>query len=245
MANSGSNARALALTLFNDRYDSYSRTHSAELQFSVVRCSSYGTEIRGVSDWDQDVFAGISDGALYGFRVTSWLEAGISTYYGDADPVTDEYRVKRRQWGESYGYHDLSRIDLRQAEAMAKVLKLVGKRLEKFREEEGQYESFGQYVARVARAIGASILLVQKNFERMTSRSSAWADNGYVAHRLGDGAFAINCRVDDWLNARYPLDQYNTDLTNVRLARAEMLAREELERQAQAALPAPAYETLN
>src|SRR5262245_11096572 len=65
----------------------------------------------------------------------------------------------RHLYGWECRYQEPYAVDLRQAEGMYKTLTTIEKRLEKLAEKYGRPTTFGQYLARVADAIGADCFL--------------------------------------------------------------------------------------
>jgi hypothetical protein len=76
--------------------------------------------------------------------------------------------------GEMF-YRQPYKVDLRDATRMAQTLKAVSARLDKFNEIEGRPATFGAYLNRVARAIGATWILIDEP-----------ADNVDIARRAGE-----------------------------------------------------------
>jgi len=84
-----------------------------------------------------------------------------------------------------HGYTDAWRINLAKAEAMVKVLKAIDTHLNKATQRDGQPASFGQYILRICRALGAAgILIEDEDSRRHGQRTSYWTrtDGSVVDH---------------------------------------------------------------
>ena len=117
---------------------------------------------------------------LYNFRVYS---------QGDRDS-----RSSRGLYGFEYEYADIHTLDLRKAEASAKTLRTIEKRMAKLYERFGNAPTFGQYVARVAECIGASGIVAQQG----PSRGWSYSDSEQRIMTLADGVYYIDRLVYAW-----------------------------------------------
>jgi hypothetical protein len=98
-------------------------------------------------------------------------------------------------------YRDVYSIDTRMAGRMAKTLKRVDAKLAKLYDERGYTTSFGEYVTRVATAIGAKTLVFAKGPE--------WPGWSYTEREfdfatVGDGRYRIERMEADWRKAILP-----------------------------------------
>lgn len=69
----------------------------------------------------------------------------------------------RKLYGWEVRYHNVYTVDLRKAERMTKTLRTVEKRMEKLTASYGHPATYGAYLARVARAIGATTFVFHKD----------------------------------------------------------------------------------
>lgn len=105
--------------------------------------------IRNIScSYDSDLVNGLD---LDSLRI--WSQGG--GYANTADNA--------RLYGWEIGYHDVYSVDRYRANRMAKTMNAIDKRMEKDREKHGRPKTFGQYVASVAKAIGATKLVIGEN----------------------------------------------------------------------------------
>jgi hypothetical protein len=95
-------------------------------------------------------------------------------------------QIDGRMGSESYGwsvqYRNLYSVDLGSANRILKTLRTIDRRMDKMIEREGQPQSFGQFVNRFMRAIGASIIVDSaKNETQWSLREAAYIVDTRVA----------------------------------------------------------------
>jgi len=100
-------------------------------------------------------------------------------------------------YGYACEYREPYAIDLRTAEAMAKTLRIVNNRLNKISEARGYTRSFGDYVGRVAEALGCSGIAVER-------KETAHNNSRYDWLSIGDGVNRINHRILLWQREAQP-----------------------------------------
>ena len=132
---------------------------------------------------------------------TDRLVRNFSTSWGDEElPLADLtiealVNAEHADLGASYGwsidYSDVYHVDLRRADAMAKLLKTIGKRMDKSSAQYGRPATFGAFVAHAARAIGATTIV----FERKHGRGNSYDDNDYGYSSIADGTSEIDAMV--------------------------------------------------
>lgn len=69
-----------------------------------------------------------------------------------------------RWYGVEFGYHDVSTVDIRRAEAMAKTLRSVQKKLDKLQDEFGWSEDVRIMLTRVASALGIKLFAMSDSY---------------------------------------------------------------------------------
>jgi hypothetical protein len=89
-------------------------------------------------------------------------------------------------------YHSPHRVDRDRAEGMAKTLAAIERRLKALRERFGAPGSYGQFVARVAAAIGADTILRDNN------RAQWHPDADYQQLSVGAGADYVDRIIAEW-----------------------------------------------
>ena len=86
----------------------------------------------------------------------------------------DKYGV----WGFELEYYSPLSVDLRRSERMLKTLKNIQRKLDNYRQEFGDANSFDSYLMRIAKAIGSKEVWVKGK-----KTSSAWGYAGYEYHK--------------------------------------------------------------
>jgi len=102
-------------------------------------------------------------------------------------------REAGRSWGWSAEFRDVYCVDLRRAEAMAKTLKLIDRRLLAANERDGYPADFHAYLARIANAL--------KITRYVAEGSAQWQDNTGRRWRVMDARDAQRWIADT--EARY------------------------------------------
>jgi len=111
---------------------------------------------------------------------------------------------REQVYGFDFEYHDVYSVDLRKAERMAKTLKAVSVKLDKINETRGYVQSFGEYVGRIAEAIGAKGIGVDLDKTRRNGYRWEWMP-------IGDGVNRVNRMIWQWVEDGKPKPQENTD----------------------------------
>jgi hypothetical protein len=104
----------------------------------------------------------------------------------------------RELYGFSVHYRQPFAVELNHAERMAHTLRTIARRMDKQNRTLGHPLSFGQYVARVALAIGAEVIAMPDGEQY----GSSYADNTHRRHTLGDGASYIDGMARAYRNER-------------------------------------------
>jgi hypothetical protein len=101
-------------------------------------------------------------------------------------------------------YMAASDIDLRRAEGMVRTLKIVKKSMQKIYDEMGPVETFGQYLARNAKALGAVAILVETGVS-----GQSWGYDAYTFRMMtpGDAASYIDHQISLYVS---PIKQNST-----------------------------------
>ena len=100
-------------------------------------------------------------------------------------------RTGSPSYGWSVEYRNLYSVDLGAATRILKTLQTIARRMDRMAEREGQPQSFGQFVNRFMRAIGATAIIDSGKTEtQWTLRDAAFIVDTKVAH-LRDQARAL------------------------------------------------------
>lgn len=102
-----------------------------------------------------------------------------------------------RPWSMGYAYEEPREVHLGRAEAMVATLRRVHRGMEILRDRDGYPDSFGVYVARVAKLIGATRIIVAKNVKMESGGYDKNRDN-YIMCGMGVGTDLINDRLRIW-----------------------------------------------
>lgn len=104
----------------------------------------------------------------------------------------------RRLYGFDVEYRDVFAIDRRSAERMAKTLKTIETRMAKLADKFGHPATFGQYLARVANAIGAKFTV------HTVGKAKHWsyAENEHRILDLAAGISYVDGLVREWAEPR-------------------------------------------
>lgn len=96
-----------------------------------------------------------------------------------------------------YGYHveyfSPYSVELRDAEKMYKTLKKINNKLKKMESEFGTHKSFGEYVSRFAKAVGAKVVVFYENFD---PKEANYSRNEYIEYKPGKAIEKIDYHVD-------------------------------------------------
>lgn len=135
-------------------------------------------EPRGFSDYQSN---------LYQFQIWSQM-----------DPSNDQvYAIEAA--------FDAYRVDLENAERMAKILRFVQNRLDKMRQEFGYAETYGQFMIRVLKIIGVKKVLLCNPQSRFGEKYSTY-------EKLGPAADAVDYRIKDklanWADKKWTMERY-------------------------------------
>lgn len=104
---------------------------------------------------------------------------------------------REQVYGFSCEYHDVHTVDASKAERMHKTLKTIAAKLDKFNETRGYIRSFGEYVGRIAEAIGAAGIGIDHGKPRQYSSRYEWQS-------IGDGINRTNGLVWQWIEEGKP-----------------------------------------
>jgi hypothetical protein len=137
------------------------------------------------------------------FEQHAWQPYGCDDTYSDGPYYSnlriscqgdDKSRTRDREavYGFSCEYHDIYTVDLRKAERMVKTLRAINGKLEKMNESRGYVTSFGEYVGRLAEAVGAKGIGIKR--EQPSQYNQATHDWLTV----GDGINRINSMIWRW-----------------------------------------------
>jgi hypothetical protein len=114
-------------------------------------------------------------------------------------------RTSRREGGSPIScgveYRNLNRVLAHEARQMVKVFDRVERSLAKTDERDGYHKTIGQYLARVARAVGATSIVFLKpgSVQRGGFDTSR---NDYVYLSLGQAVDAIDSRINLWVEKK-------------------------------------------
>lgn len=92
-------------------------------------------------------------------------------------------------------YHDVYSLDLRKARRMCKTLETIDRRLSKLSEARGYCRSWGEWIGRVAEALGCKGIIVDRGEHSEQTRKSGYR---YQWDSIGDGINAANNAVWRW-----------------------------------------------
>lgn len=97
-------------------------------------------------------------------------------------------------YGWEVEYHHPWSVDRERAEQMAKTLAVIERKLRALRERFGAPHTFGQFVTRVANAIGADTILRDRS-----QRGTSWySEADFQQLSIGDGAEWIDRLCEEW-----------------------------------------------
>ncbi len=131
---------------------------------------------------------------------------GITSSYGQSpiagyedlhfENFTFEDSEPNNGFQATLAYHNY-RAELHDCERQVKTLRAIHKASQKITDREGYAKTFGQYVNRMARIVGAEVVRVEKT-------EKAWKTTGerYSECTLGDAVGWIDSRVNSWLQER-------------------------------------------
>jgi len=122
-------------------------------------------------------------------------------------------RTSRKEHGKpircGVEYRDMTVVSANDAKQMVKVFATVENALAKADERDGYYRTIGQYMARVARAVGATSIIFDK--PGSVSRGSYDANSDqHVWLKLGHAVDAIDSRINLWVERRQEERQTNS-----------------------------------
>jgi hypothetical protein len=171
---------------FEQEYDSYNDTSTGggnndgyvlEVSGLTVTHDVDGTEMR--SEWS-------SPNGLGSLRV-----------YG---------RTSRREGGSpircGVEYRDMRQVTANEARQMVKVFDKIERSLSKADERDGYHKTIGQYLSRVARAVGATLIVFEKHGAVSTGGSYDGDRDNYVFLSLGNAVDAIDSRINLWVEKK-------------------------------------------
>lgn len=137
-----------------------------------------------------DVEQSSSDCELGNFCSMAW-DNGAENLLITSQGGTSAYEQRDLYaWGVVLDAHHADRGKVERA---AKMMAKIDKHLLRAAELDGAAETFGRYVARVAKAMGATHLLFKRSDEAVSRCGYHWR-----ADSLGDGIASVNRLVSDW-----------------------------------------------
>ena len=188
-----SRTRALLVsTTTEPNYSSYDPHPTFRITANPVSCNPDGTDIKNPSYSDYNpgpVRHGIPESALDDLQVSAF------------SMWTDLDGFRLIAWETVY--HRPLTVELSRAQSMVKTLTRIGTTLNARQETDGLAESFGAYVARVAAAIGATLILIKRD----TARNTWYTDGDYQTMSTGDGVRYINRLFADYIKTQEPAQQ--------------------------------------
>lgn len=104
---------------------------------------------------------------------------------------------REQVYGFSIEYHDVYSINARKAERMFKTLRSIDAKLAKMQETRGYVRSFGEYLGRIAEAIGAKGIGIDHQKQRRNGYRWEWLS-------IGDGANRANHMIWQWVEDGKP-----------------------------------------
>jgi len=106
----------------------------------------------------------------------------------------------RHLYGFEIEYRDVFSVDARTAERMHKTLSTIERKMSKLADQWGRPATFGQYLLRVAAALGATRIVLP----RKDARDGSYADMDLRIEDLRTGASCVDYRVEQWIAAGQP-----------------------------------------
>jgi hypothetical protein len=148
---------------------------------------------------DECPFGGVryGDFTTESMRVDDWLRHFEVYSQGNGSDTP------RRLYAWQTCYDSPCKPDCEDMRVGAAIIGEVEKRMQREEKTYGICQSYGQYVARVARALGcAHILIPPPKGNGYGNRGRQWA-NGYTyqVYDVGEAVRVIDNRVDDWVHA--------------------------------------------
>lgn len=152
----------------------------------AVTCEIDGSNIRNGSHYDEPghVIKGISGDDLQGF----WARCSADREDGEI-----RYEHQKVEYADT-----LMTINGQRAAGMVKVFKAVERTLERLAHKYGWHTSSGQYLVRVAQAIGATRIIVRKRDATMPG--STYDENAacYAHYEPSAALDVVNARIAEW-----------------------------------------------
>jgi hypothetical protein len=117
---------------------------------------------------------------------------------GDSDSRT-RAADREQVYGFTVDYQDQYSVDVRKAERMYKTLKTIATKMEKIQEARGYVRSFGEYIGRVAEAIGAKGIGIDhgRAHNRVSGQRYQW-------QTIGEGINSTNALIWRWVEDGKP-----------------------------------------
>ncbi|MFI6512892.1 hypothetical protein ACIBCT_35280 [Streptosporangium sp. NPDC050855] len=128
------------------------------------------------------------------------LSPGLGDRYGWDEPYNHlgnlrascQYDVTNRScvYGYEIEYADMTRVRTREAEVMAKALRKIDREMNKLRDAHGYPDSYGEYLAHFAAAIGCNRFAIRHREMRANGTHYQWLDvagmRSWVAQQTAD-----------------------------------------------------------
>ena len=174
-----------------------------EEKYKVVGLFNHDKPKNIHSDWDNTgrldvtLVKRLEEGQIRNFS-DSWGDEGLPYHLADLR-VRCFYTVKDRQVKDVFGwkveYHPHA-VDLARAEKMIKTLRKIERKLEAISAQWGRPESFGEFVQRVLKVIGADGMVRRIG----DARGASWSYDGskWGSVRLVDVKFEILSELADY-----------------------------------------------
>ena len=96
-------------------------------------------------------------------------------------------------YGARVEYFDPYVVDMNTAEKMYKTLKKVNNKLRKYNNDFGSYKTFGEYVSRFAKAVGAKLVVFYDDYDAIHSNYKL---NSYREYKPGEAVKIIDDFVE-------------------------------------------------
>lgn len=85
-------------------------------------------------------------------------------------------------YGFKVSYHEPFRVDIRNCEKMVKTLRKIEKKINKLNDEFGEPRTFGEYVSRFAKAVGAKTVIFYEDYDNI---NLSYDNNHYREYKVG------------------------------------------------------------
>lgn len=100
-------------------------------------------------------------------------------------------------YGIHVEYNDVYSVNQRIAHKMYKTLKKVNNKLAKYDAEFGRYKTFGEFVSRFAKSIGAKVIVFYKDYSNVDSN---YTRNNFIEYKPGKAVGIIDQLITDMVD---------------------------------------------